>query len=594
MSGERPIKIGACYGEIPSWPKIGDTKRVKVTAYDPDTPLGRRPVAVSAGCHLRGMALPCVDPDDVATVEAAVYKRVAAKPPTPDEATLERFRKFVDNWIREHFRPLKDVDVSFAAWIESRPYSQMRKEKFKKIWELAKDTDWTSLSPKHKYFKVLSFIKDECYVDWKHARGINSRSDEFKCYSGPIFSAIEKVVFQRKEFIKKIPIAERPAYIMKHLYCEGATYYATDYTAFEANFTRKFMECCEFQLYDYMTEELTGGKEWSGMMRKILGGKNYCRFKRVKYEIEATRMSGEMCTSLGNGFSNLMIVLFVAHESGVSPDHFAGVVEGDDGLFRCKTSANGAKLNTKLFTDLGLMIKIEEHAVLSEASFCGLVFDVNDQINVTDPREVLANFGWVNARYVKAKRGKLIGLLRCKALSFAHQYPGCPIIDALAHYGLAVSRRYKCFASSYAKSRCLSEWDKQQLLDALADEEKLKPREPPIATRRLVEKLYGITIEEQIEIEEMLRDKAARGDLSELDIKLRGCPASWTEYYDRYVITPVDPFNPGPLWWYHKDFDWCPLIKDRRPPRVSMEHLTSRRCGASSPPSSQSARPRLS
>jgi hypothetical protein len=279
-------------------------------------------------------------------------------------------------------------------------------------------------------------MKDETYPEYKHARAINSRSDEFKCASGPFFKCIEKTLFTLDWFIKKVPIADRPSYIKNRLERMGVSYFAADYTSFESLFTKKLMQTCEFVLYEHCVSEHPLGRAWLSLISEALLGRNVCSFKLFNVSVNATRMSGEMNTSLGNGFSNLMFLLFLCQENGMTD--VLAVIEGDDSA----ASGCGKWPSVEDFAKLGLVIKVDMSDSIEEMSFCGLVFDSDECLNVTDPREVLASFGWTSAGYKAMKQNKLKLLLRCKALSLAHQYPGCPIISSLAQYGLRVTRGY--------------------------------------------------------------------------------------------------------------------------------------------------------
>jgi hypothetical protein len=370
-------------------------------------------------------------------------------------------------------------------------------------------------------------MKDETYPEYKHARAINSRSDEFKCAVGPIFRLIEKQVFKHRAFIKRVPVSDRPRTILESLYRVGAVYVATDYTAFESLFVKLIMESCEFELYDYMTQYLSDGENFMRLLHVVLGGENICDFKTFTTYLEATRMSGEMCTSLGNGFSNLMFMLFMAEEKGCTC--VEGKVEGDDGLF----AMLGPPPTTEDFARLGLIIKLEVHHDLETASFCGLVFDREDCVNVTDPREVLATFGWTANKYLKARSSKKFALLRCKALSLAHQYPGCPIIVALARCALRVTRSVDVRNLVY---NWRNTYEREQLIAAF--ESNVVFVEPPKRTRHLVEKLYRIPIEHQFAIEAYLDSVVALGPLEHHLIDLHMSPV-WKHYWHSYSSTEV-------------------------------------------------------
>lgn len=459
----------------------------------------RPPVMVSLGCHLEGFAPPHPDFHDQKSVIAGAFKRFMTKVPDPNRELLSEFRQFCRCWCEKHLVPLsQDSDLTVSAWLRDTGYPEWRRQELQEIWDQSEGL----FRPRHR--RVNSFVKDETYgMVAKHCRVINSRHDLFKCLVGPIFKLIEKQLFSLPYFIKKVPVADRPKYIFDLLYSEGAEYVATDYTSYESHFTREVMESCEFVLYDYMTKNLPffregnlAGKSFMDIVSSVLGGKNYCCFKTFTLVLEATRMSGEMCTSLGNSFSNLMALLFLCEKKGATA---MAVVEGDD----CLGRVIGDCPTTEDFAELGFTIKMEKHTKLEEASFCGLIFDLEDLVNVTDPREVLLNFGWAGTPYVQCKDIRLMELLRAKALSYAHQYPGCPIIQSLAFYGLRITKHIS-LTRFIEKSRSLSMWEREQLMLAISEQKTIKPREVPINTRHLVAEKFGLSIQDQLEIESYL------------------------------------------------------------------------------------------
>lgn len=477
----------------------------------------RPPVCVSTGPHLFGACLPHADPQDPETLRAGVKKRVTIQVPKSETALMKRLGAFVDRWLKKNMVPLAaDSDTSFEHWIEHTNYPEWRRAELSQKWkELG---GWPNLTKKH--FVTKGFMKDEHYPDWKHARSINSRTDEFKCAVGPIFKLIEKELFALPYFIKKIPTADRPKYIRDLLARAGAEYVATDYTAFEANFVKTLMEHVEMKLYRYMTTELPQGEEWYNLVHDVMTGEQRMYFKRFKAKVKATRMSGEMCTSLGNSFTNLMIMLFMCEEYGVKD--VMGVVEGDDGLF----VGTGSFPGEEEFAKLGLMLKMEKHKNLSEASFCGLIFDENDLQNIADPFKLMATFGWTTSQYAGSKKNKLLALLRAKSMSFLCQYPACPVVASMARYGLRMTKGYDVRG---VLSKTKNSWQRQWLpqLDSFKD---LKL---PIGdgTRDLMERKFGLSVADQLRLEAMFDSK---NDLEPFDPEVR-LPQSWVDYWNTYV-----------------------------------------------------------
>lgn len=279
-----------------------------------------------------------------------------------------------------------------------------------------------------------------------------------------------------------------------------------------------------------MTQFLPDHRDFTEAL-EVICGKQSVDFSLLGFTFPCARMSGEMCTSLGNGFSNLMFANFLATEKGCT--NLRIVVEGDDGLMKYA----GPRLSVEDFASLGLTIKLEQHADIRKASFCGIIFDDEELINIDDPREVLASFGWGSAQYLRSSRRKKSRLMRCKALSLAHQYPGCPIISELAEYGLRVTRGMNI---GNLGSNTRNQWYREQLLAAIRDEKSIKKREPGPRSRALVSEVFGISVETQLSVEKYLREKTDLGPMVHpaiddmmLDIwKANGCN------YIRYI-------NPG-------------------------------------------------
>jgi hypothetical protein len=244
-------------------------------------------------------------------------------------------------------------------------------------------------------------------------------------------------------------------------------------------------------------------------------------------EVWAVRMSGEMTTSLGNGFANLVTMKFVCHVIGST---CVGVVEGDDGLFRI----DGAVPPNIIFEQMGLRIKLKRHTSIEEASFCGCVF-VNGENNIlTDPISTLTDFGWTQKRYLHANRATLRCLLRSKALSLAHQYPGCPILSVWA-------RRIMKYTAGCRGERGLvglSLWDREQYkIAARFPLDKLYV-EPSIRARQLVASRYNIPVEVQLYTERQI-DLLTDNQLDEgiaLEKLMEHVPEYAKSYYENYSV----------------------------------------------------------
>lgn len=379
-------------------------------------------------------------------------------------------------------------------------------------------------------------MKDEGYTDVKHARGINSRSDPFKVVSGPLFHAIECVVFQLPEFIKYVPVRERAKHLFDELWEPGVTFVITDYTSFECGFVLLMMDACEFELYIFMLRHTPALMAMFIICWQVLGGENVCTFKYFVIWVFATRMSGEMCTSLGNGFSNLCLMAFACHLSGVT---WKGRFEGDDGV-----AAVRGTINKKIFKRLGMRIKLKKVERLEEASFCGLIFDPDHLQIITDPIKVLCSFAWGKARYRAASENVLKQLLRAKALSFMYQYPACPIVTELARFALRMTRNVRIRKSIVDK---LDMYTRRIYLEALQCKNLDIGQSIGMGTRCLMERQFGVSVSSQLRVESLFRNKQ---DLLPIDLFELDFPESLCSFMDQYCLQwPVGDDKYIGEWW---------------------------------------------
>jgi len=496
-------------------------------------PSYRPVVGVSLGCELEGIALPHVDTSDPWTTLGGMGKRLAFRPPHPVKFKLRKLKRFVTRWCRRNLVPLDSAcDTSFLTWLMNTPYTEARKSELQKLNdEILNDPEFILQTTKGKLkdLYVNCFIKDETYDTYKHARGIYSRTDLFKILVGPIIKLIETEVFALPWFIKKIPVHLRPAKIME-MYSTDAFYAATDYTSFEGHFSKSVMQSVECVMYDYMTQFLPQRDWFRGIFMHTIMNTNVCNFHYFFLEIQATRMSGEMNTSLGNGFSNLMIMLYVCYKRGIPECQVMGFVEGDDGIFRFCDKRNVP--TSKDFSDLGFTIKIEIHTNLSTASFCGIVFDETDCNNLTDPISALIGFGWSTRRYCRSKNKKHMELLRAKSYSMLYSYPGCPILRSLAEYGLRMTTGYHALFSPQ------NNYEREKM--SVIREYLFKTDSPlikikvGIKSRILIFEKYGIPVETQLLFEEYLASLTKIQPLSK-DLLFSFLHSDVLDYSCRYV-----------------------------------------------------------
>lgn len=480
--------------------------------------------------HTRVVHIPAHPPRaDVTHPESlldGIAKRMAYKPPKYDKLLRRRFRRFVKNWLEKNLKPIEhNEELGFEDWLETTNYPEWRKKELREVYDKMLEDDSffaNELDRCHKNADVKIFTKEENYPEYKYPRAIWARVDAFKDISGPFFKTIEKKVFALPYFIKKIPKKDRPAYIQEFVEKQGLKYVASDFTSFESLFTTDLQDDCEYQLYRYMSTKNDFMRRVCRMIINVIGGDNIAMNKYFKIAVNAKRMSGEMNTSLGNGFSNLMILLFAVHENNIG--HSGPVVEGDDGLMGISKP-----IPPEFFTKMGLNVKMLNVDTVYEASFCGIIFDGDELINVTDPIDPLCTLLWVSRKYNFTSDATYFSLIKSKALSLAYEYPGCPIISVLAKRVLELLVDYEFRAIHEDRWKALIA---QQALKAMNSNEFptrcIGPR-----SRELMEKHFGVPATTQ----EIIEAKINKMTLSNWDYSdiIPLLPPVWLSNYDIFT-----------------------------------------------------------
>lgn len=454
---------------------------IKFSNAKPNPVCYRRPVGLSLGLHVDGACYVRGDPDYIGNLTSSVGKRVAAVPPPIDPSVGKDFSIFVDTWIRKYISPLSSChELGFEKWIEGTGYPKGRRDQLRKVYDefISSGGGVGGVIPLD-FHKVKSFIKDESYLTYKHVRGIYSRVDGFKVLFGPLIKAIEHVVYDMKYFIKHIPVRDRPRFVHERLFRDAATYISTDYTAFESHFTEEMMRMCEMQLYSHMISYLPNKGFYEGMF-EILMGQNVCQFKWLTAKFKARRMSGEMNTSLGNGFTNLMVFLYLTRNDTVADC----VIEGDD----CLGVVSRVPCDSE-YKQLGFNVKIEVTRDLSRAAFCSMYFDVENFVNVADPIKIVMKLGWAAARFIGCSQRTKFELLKGKVMSMMTECVGAPMLQA---FGL---RLLEIIPTKHFRLDHLNNFERSQFSPVFS------PVEVPMTSRVIVEEVFGVSIGEQLSFE---------------------------------------------------------------------------------------------
>jgi hypothetical protein len=504
------------------------------------------PRAVSLGVHCLQGVLCIAQANGLLNQECGLGYRLCRKMPKVVRSQLHKFAMYMEYLLMRLFPDTipSDYDFSPKVWTEKTHYPLWRCVQL--LLLLPEVPHILSSVFFRKYGKCKAFIKLENYTngtiyewgDYKPPRVISSRSDHVKIAVGPMIKAIEEQVYKLPYFIKHVPIPERPRYITEHVQTTGCRYMASDYTSFECGFTPDFMRVCEFALYRHMLRNCPTQLDNMRAFERQCTGLNRVHLSDVSCYMAARRQSGEMTTSLGNGFSNLAMTAFFLRDV-IDIKDLRCVVEGDDGLFAIPPQyANLVK--PKQYESLGFMIKTEWHDVVNEASFCGIVYDITDNFNLTNPIDEILSVGWSLGENIHASDKRIAALLVAKTYSLIYEYSGCPIIYKLARW-LARCNGLKCDFLTLLHSRSWSSWERDKYSDLFRYIDRTKRtlsnllrRSPTIGSRLLMEKIYGVNVDDQLAIE------------AYFDKQIKICPIDIPCLSDY-----LSPMAKGGLWRVH-------------------------------------------
>jgi hypothetical protein len=397
-----------------------------------------------------------------------------------DSAAVAELKAYTAAFIRKFLTPLDNV-VSFEEYLEATHYTRKTKDLMKNHWDSCGRAVAKSATVKK------GFGKTERYETPKHFRGIHGCSLEEKCYAGPAVKSVEKAVYSQlsEHFLKGIPCHEKAREIRDRLEVPGHLYLGLDVTAWESAITADIADACELQLFDYML-----GTVAPDVAKYIRDQEIHCHkilYPTFRLNVLGGRMSGDLWTSLGNGFTNLMLVKYVCSKLGFDAK---GVVEGDDGLFRM----DGPIPTTDHFAALGFTSKIEVFDDVGAAGFCKMKFDQTN-VQITNFAERLVKFGWTTA--IRASDRTRRNLLFTKALSLKAEYPNCPILGIFADTVVRLVRR------DGQKLKLV--FDEDRGWNASKVERAVRWLDVPAVvseeTRWFYEQTYGVTVQQQLALE---------------------------------------------------------------------------------------------
>jgi hypothetical protein len=500
-------KVPALYGflttDVPHkrLPKVRLRYNIKYHRHRP----GQRPVAVKIGPtpSLYASPRPCLS-EPFGPVEA-LHHRMSIQGGDLTPAQLNSISNtsywLIQSYIKQGLiQPLNaNSRCSLEEWLVGTSYPEARRDQLRAAYDRVLE----GFLHFAKSGKVKCFIKDEPYGQLKPFRGIYARGDKGKVLMAMLFHLIEHEVFKLKAFIKTVPMDQR-ADFMRNRFGVHADKYTqlleTDFSKMESHFTAKMKHALEWPLYDTMCR---GAPQFHTLLRQIhakLCGWSLLSFRNgeVTTKVKARRLSGEMNTSLGNGWATLVLMhhmVFLLYGKRI---HLVGVFEGDDGLIKIDLKKiGGVPSEAWFFANLGFRIKLEVRQNVDESLFCGTMQAEGSSHTLYDPKKFLRNIGWSASRHVNFGKSKRDMLIRVKTLSYRHMFPTCPVIARVCDRILELTADSKP-SERFIRTH-LANWQYEKYKLNVRGKYFVGPT--TAAERLLVEKQFGMPIEEQLRLE---------------------------------------------------------------------------------------------
>lgn len=427
-----------------------------------------------------------------------------------DPNVMHAFDVFCKRLVRK-FEPLPHVDINLdnqnLYWLDPcKHYTVAQKEKHRANMKLFMEIGFEAYKEQyHDLYACLSFIKREFYSELKAARIINSRTDEFKSIVGAHIKMIENEVTHNEHYVKKISLDER-AIRMQEILDKFDYVTEDDYSSFEGTQSQEFHRACERHLFKHM---LRNNPELWHIMKPIFSLNHFeksismpSKDLKDSMKFKGSRMSGDLWTSLGNGFSNECVFLFVMERmkrqmpNGI-PLEYDYLVEGDDGFFAA--NVDFTEMFEQTATDLGLKCKIDHGTSINDVSFCSTCLGPGRR-SVPNFWRILEKFGWefsdaVLTHYSSKPSKHELQLLYAKALSLNCVSLGIPILQKLSVKLAEITgvqrRKVKYFTYLDLEVHDIMDYNIQEM-------------EVTEEMRLFFQNRFGVSVAKQLEIEEMI------------------------------------------------------------------------------------------
>ena len=463
------------------------------------------------------VSAPMVDRSELLTSLAGLYHRGAGLTPLPLPSWLNRKKEIGTEVFDAHFAPLMAADYfTVEETLNKTNYTEKVKDEYRKIDLEHPEMDLTT--PR----MMAPFGKEEPYPKCKQQRTIQALARETK--EENVFRHFATFVSTVSSFAYQLPCGVKgcdTAGIVEKIMSLGpGSKTISDYSSYEASFSRAVQDSAQFLLYD-LFDQLQEGVN-SEYAKKLVGGVNKMRNHNFMAQIKNMKCSGDFDTALSNFYDNAMsfaTVFDIVYDIPWQTSMEWYLCEGDDNI----TDDHGFCLDAEMFKNLGLTAKVEQNLTSSEAGFCQKYITDTGEL-VADPLRYLSKWNILPTQYAMANTEKQLQILAAKCMSTLAEFPNAPVVSELAY---ATLERLKDVVVSEKAMKQAMKYG--QNANDLLQRRFVKPI-ISIEARLLISELFEFSMDKQEQFTSMLQN----WETGPLPVPREWFSDEWVEFYDTY------------------------------------------------------------
>lgn len=469
---------------------------------------------------IKGIAMPMSDRADAVTSASGLAHRGGGMTPKALPRWLDAKKRISNEVCNAYFMPLNDSELlGFEEILENTSYTLHRKQQIRE-WHQNRSHDF------HRYTRhreTAMFDKEEPYGEFKHSRSIQGQHD--RLWGTDVMGSYGRFVKTLEKMFYTIPPCTKgidSQQVVEKLGKLGpGSKTVSDYSSYEASFSRKVKESAQFAAYDFGSKLMTGFSGIRGYSRWLVGGVNDVKNKWFKAKISHIKCSGDFDTAFSNWWDNVCSWLTVFElDHGI---HWTDSInwfycEGDDNI----TDDHGLKMNASSFANLGLKAKIEDNLELFEAGYCQKFVNPATGNMVGDVIRFLGRRQYLHCKFIKSKDSVKKSLCKAVAMSTLSMYPNAPGISEWAW------KVYTMTSEIRVKEKHLidvGKWEQKIQKNTTFQEPQIQ-----IQDRLMVSHVFGFSLEQQ----RVLTQSIDAWEWGPLNVPLWWFPDQWVEFYTDY------------------------------------------------------------